>query len=88
MKTYTFKMGLVWAGISIAFFFLCMAWGLLLTDPTLQTLHRNLLQIAYPGFSMSIVGAIFGLLWATAYGFFFGVLFVWLMKVCCVHKHS
>jgi len=86
MKSHTQKMGWVGAGLFVAFFALCMLWGVLLTEPVLKELHQNILKIAYPGFSFSVVGMVLGLIESVVYGFFFGVLFVWLCKVCCVEK--
>ncbi len=87
MKSYT-RTGWVGAGLFVAFFALCMLWGLLLTEPALKELHQNILKIAYPGFSFSAVGMLIGLIESVAYGFFFGVLFVWLCKVCCVSNND
>ena len=70
--------------ISVVFFFLCIAWGLLLSDPALKELHLNILRIAYPGFTMSVVGAIIGIVEAFAYGWVFGALFAWLCRKMCV----
>ena len=84
MKSHTQKMGLVGAGLFVGFFALCMVWGLLLTDPVLKELHQNILKIAYPGFSFSLIGMLIGVIESVIYGFFFGVLLVWLRKVCCV----
>ncbi len=81
MKSYTIKAGLVWAGLSVAFFFLCMLWGWVLIDATLKTLHFNLLQITYPGFGISIAGISIAIAEAVLYGFLFGTLYVWLTKV-------
>jgi hypothetical protein len=69
-----------------SFFVLCIVWGLLITDPTLETLHQNILKIAYPGFAISFVGILTGIIEAIIYGFVFGVLYVWLCKVCYVTK--
>ena len=87
MKSYTFKMGLVGAGLFVGFYALCMLWGMPISDSVLQTLHYNLLQIAYPGFAYTTIGLLWGLLESILYGFGFGVLFVWLTKVCCVTTH-
>ena len=83
MNQYTFRRGLVGAGLFVGFYVLCMLWGVLINDPTLQTLHYNLLQIAYPGFAYTTIGLLLGLAESVLYGFGFGVLFVWLNKVCC-----
>ncbi|XKT74804.1 MAG: hypothetical protein ACJKTH_01830 [Patescibacteria group bacterium UBA2163] len=66
--------------LSVVFFFLCMAWGLMLTDPILKELHVNLLRIALPGFSMSLVGFIIGAIESFIYGWVFGALFSFLHK--------
>ncbi len=78
------KTGNVIGIISVAFFLLCMAWGTVLTDGVLIELHRNILRIAYPGFSMSFIGAITGVVWAYIYGWVLGALFAWLCKKVCV----
>jgi len=85
MKFHTHKVGLVGAGLSIAFFGLCMLWGMVITDPVLATLHLNLLKIAYPGFGFSFIGILIAITEAAVYGYAFGALFAWLCKVCCVH---
>ena len=79
-------MGLVGAGLFVGFFALCMVWGLLITEPALKALHYDILRIAYPGFTFSAMGIIIGLVESVVYGFFFGVLFVWLCKICCVNR--
>lgn len=78
------RMGNVVGVISIAFFFLCMAWGIELSNPALKELHLNILKIAYPGFTMSFAGAIIGTAWAFIYGWLFGALFGWLCRKFCV----
>jgi len=85
------KTGNVVGLISVAFFFLCMAWGVVLTDPALKELHTNILRIAYPGFGMSFAGAVIGTIWAFVYGWFFGALLAWLCKKICIsdeEKHN
>ncbi len=72
------KMGNVIGIISVAFFLLCMAWGLVLTDPALKELHTNILRIVYPGFAISSLGVILGIIESFIYGWIFGVLFAWL----------
>ncbi len=72
--------------VSAIFFLACMAWGFLFSDPVLQELHLNLLRLVYPGFTMSFVGAVIGIIEAFIYGWLFGVLFAWLCKVACVEK--
>ncbi len=86
MKSHTQKVGLVGAGLLVAFYALCLVWGVLISDPTLSTLHFNLLQITYPGFAFSAVGLIVGLVETIIYGYLFGVLFAWLCKITCVHE--
>ncbi len=78
------KSGNVLGIISIAFFLICMAWGLALTSPTLKELHENILRIAYPGFSMSFAGATIGIIWAFIYGWLLGALFAWLCRKICI----
>ncbi len=80
------KTGNVIGIVSVAFFFLCMAWGLVLVDPTLKELHANALRIAYPGFSMSLAGAAIGAIWAFIYGWFFGAFFAWLCRKICIFE--
>lgn len=77
-------MGNIVGVISVAFFLLCMAWGAMLTDPTLKELHENILRIAYPGFSMSFGGALIGIVGAFIYGWLFGALFGWLCRRVCI----
>ena len=72
--------------ISATFFLACMAWGLLFSDPVLQELHLNLLRLMYPGFTMSLVGALFGIVEAFVYGWLLGALFAWLCRIACVEK--
>lgn len=74
----TKKTGKVMGIISVAFFLLCMVWGVVLVDPTLKTLHANILRIVYPGFAMSFVGFLMGIIEAFIYGWILGVLFAWL----------
>lgn len=82
----TYKVGNVVGIISTVFFLLCMGWGAVLTDPVLIELHLNILRITYPGFAMSFVGALIGVVEAYIYGWVLGVLFVWLCKKTCVLK--
>jgi len=88
MKSHTQRMGLVGAGLSIGIFALCMVWGIFITDAVLKTLHLNILQIIYPGFAFTVVGIIIGVAEAIVYGFLFGILFVWLGKVCGVNHQK
>jgi uncharacterized protein YacL len=80
------RTGYIVGGLSIVFFILCMIWGTILTDPTLKELHLNILKITYPGFTMSAVGFVIGVVESFVYGFVFGVLFAWLCKVVCVSR--
>lgn len=82
------KTGNVVGIISIAFFFLCMSWGFVLTNSVLSELHVNILRIAYPGFSMSFIGAAIGTVWAFIYGWLFGALFAWLCRKICISDGS
>ena len=77
------KTGNIVGILFVAFFVVCMAWGLLLVDPTLKELHKNLLLIAYPGFGFSIVGILVGIVESYIYGWFSGALFSWLCKKSC-----
>lgn len=72
--------------ISAVFFLACMAWGFLFSDLVLQELHLNLLRLVYPGFTMSFVGAVIGIVEAFVYGWLFGALFAWLCRVACVSE--
>jgi uncharacterized protein YacL len=74
------KIGNVVGIISTVFFLFCITWGLILTDAVLVELHRNILRVAYPGFSMSFVGIIICIILAFIYGWFFGSFFVLLCK--------
>ena len=76
----TTQTGTIVGILSVVFFLLCMAWGLLLTDPVLKELHVNLLRIALPGFSMSLIGFIIGAVESFIYGWIFGALFSLLHK--------
>ena len=80
----TMKTGYVIGVISVAFFALCMFWGLLISDPILKELHQNILRIAYPGFSFGLAGIIIGAIEAFVYGWFFGVFLAWLCRKMCV----
>ena len=85
------KTGNVVGVISLVFFLFCMAWGAVLSDPILQELHVNILRITYPGFAMSFIGAIIGIVEAFIYGWVFGALFAWLCKKACIsneRKHN
>lgn len=70
--------------LAVAFFALCLAWGLLLSDPTLKELHGNLLLIAFPGFSFGVLGIVIGAVEAFVYGWLFGILLAWLCKKMCI----
>ncbi len=78
------KTGYVIAVLSIAFFALCLLWGLILSDPALKELHSNLLRIAYPGFGYNLLGILVGAVETFIYGWLFGVLLAWLCKKMCV----
>lgn len=78
------KMGNVIGIISVVFFFLCMSWGLVLTDPALKELHANILRIAYPGFAISFLGVMLGIIESFIYGWIFGVFFAWICNKACV----
>lgn len=82
------KTGSVVGIISVAFFVICAAWGIVLIEPTLKELHVNILRIAYPGFSMSFVGVMIGIVEAFIYGWLLGALFAWLCKIVCVSDDS
>lgn len=84
MKSRIHKIGIIGVGLSVAFYALCMLWGMLITDPLLATLHYNLLQIAFPGFDFSVGGITIGLVESVVYGYTFGILFGWLCKITCV----
>ena len=84
----TIKTGNVVGVISVAFFFLCMVWGVLLTSPELKELHLNILRIAYPGFAMSVWGAILGAVEAFVYGWVFGAFFAFLCRKLCVSEEK
>tara|TARA_B100000745_G_scaffold300564_1_gene255328 strand:- start:14419 stop:14682 length:264 start_codon:yes stop_codon:yes gene_type:complete len=77
------KTGHIVGVLFVAFFALCMFWGLLLVDPALKELHRNLLLIAFPGFSFTAIGIVIGAAESYAYGWLFGALYAWLCKVTC-----
>ena len=85
-KLHIYKTGNVLGILSVVFFGLCMFWGVLITDPALKTLHLNLLKIAYPGFTLDIIGVLIGIAWAYAYGWLFGALFAWLCRKVCITK--
>ena len=70
--------------VSIVFFLLCMGWGVVLVDPAPRELHLNILRITYPGFSMSFVGAIIGVVETFVYGWALGAVFAWLCNKMCV----
>lgn len=80
------KTGNVVGLVSVAFFLLCMVWGVLLTSPELKELHLNILRIAYPGFAMSAWGAVLGAVEAFVYGWAFGALFAFLCRKMCVSE--
>ena len=82
------KTGNVVGIISIAFFLLCLIWGVILTDPVLKELHTNIIRITYPGFTISIGGVIIGLIEAFIYGWLFGVLSSWLCKKICIFNKN
>lgn len=67
--------------LGVALFLLCMVWGLLLSDPILKELHLNILRITFPGFSMSLIGALVGAVESFVYGWVLGALFFWLHKI-------
>lgn len=74
------KTGLVVGALGVLFFALCMVWGTLLPTTELQVLHRQILQISYPGFSMTPVGILVGAVESFIYGVLAGVLFAWLCR--------
>jgi len=78
------KSGNVFGVLWVAIFGLCMAWGLVLLDPVLKELHLNILRIVYPGFSMSFVGIVIGVVESFIYGWLIGVLFAWLCRKVCI----
>ncbi|MDP4001256.1 MAG: hypothetical protein Q8P83_03375 [bacterium] len=81
------KTGNVVGILSVAFFVLCMLWGITITTPELKDFHKNILEIAYPGFGFGLGGLIIGLIEAYIYGWVFGALFAWLCKkICIVNK--
>jgi len=81
-----YRTGTVVGIVSAVFFLICVAWGVVLTNPVIEELHLNLIQMVYPGFTMSFVGAIIGIVEAFIYGWFFGVLFAWLCRKVCVFE--
>jgi len=85
---YKNKIGCVIGIISVFFYFICTFWGGLFTTPVLKELHFNLLQLAYPGFTFTIVGYIIGLVEAFIYGWIIGTLFTWLCKNICVKTET
>lgn len=80
------RTGYVVGGLSVAFFVLCMIWGVIISDPTLKELHLNILKIAYPGFAMSVTGFVIGVIESFIYGWIFGALFAWLCRLACVSR--
>ena len=78
------KTGNVVGLVSMAFLLLCMSWGFVLASPVLKELHLDIMRIVYPGFSMSLIGAIIGLAESFAYGWLFGAFFAWLCRKLCV----
>lgn len=81
-----YRSGYVFGLISILFFLVCMAWGTILFDPALNELHINLLRIAYPGFSMSLTGAIIGVFESFVYGWLFGAILAWACRKICISE--
>jgi len=77
------KSGNIFGIITVAFFALCIFWGLIITSPVLSELHLNILRITFPGFSMSFIGIIIGVAESFVYGWVFGALFAWLCKKTC-----
>lgn len=77
------KVGLTLGILSLSLFFVCMAWGSLLGTAALKDLHVQLMQIFYPGFSFAVAGIILGAIEAFVYGWFIGVVYVWLCKKIC-----
>lgn len=82
------RTGVVVGGLSVAFFLLCMAWGAFLSSPELKEFHLNLLRVAYPGFAMSVWGAVIGAVEAFVYGWVFGALFAFLCRTVCVSEEK
>ncbi len=80
------KTGLVVGALAVLFFALCMVWGTLLPTTELQTVHRQLLQISYPGFSMTLGGMLLGAVESFIYGAIVGLLFAWLCRRVCGTK--
>ncbi len=78
------KTGYVLGILSALFFIVCTIWGVLISAPVLKELHLMLMQIAYPGFTLTAVGYIIGLVEAFVYGYIIGALFAWLCKKVCI----
>lgn len=59
--------------LSGIFFVICLLWSSLITDPTLQKLHMDLLRISLPGFSgMNFASLLIGLVESIVYGLIVG----------------
>ncbi len=78
------KIGYVVGFLSVVFYLVCTAWGVLFSVPALKELHFQLLQLTFPGFAFTIVGYSIGLIEAFVYGWAIGALFaLFHKKICC-----
>lgn len=84
-KVNTTKAGYVGGILFTAFFLVCSVWGAVLGTAALKELHFNILQIALPGFSFSLLGYAIGIIEAFVYGWIAGAFLVWLCKKLCVN---
>jgi len=80
------KIGNIVGIASLAFFFLCIVWGVFIVSPDLKELHYNLVLITYPGFSFGLIGILIGAVEAYVYGLIIGAFFGFLCKKFSVEK--
>lgn len=71
LKAFALTAGLFW-GFGLFF----IAWWIMLFEGA--TGESTLIGQVYPGFSISPVGSLIGLLWGTCDGFIGGAVFAWL----------
>ena len=80
LKLNVLKVGYIGGVVSVVFLILCTGWIFFLKTPELKDLHRQLLQMTYPGFEFTFDGLSFAFAEAFSYGFFFGVLVAGLLN--------
>ncbi len=74
VKAYAFTFG-IWSGVGL----FLLTWWIIILEGSSEDL--TLIGRIYPGYNISPIGSVFGLVWGFADGLIFGALFAWLYNV-------